>query len=57
MVNSKVFDIADKENKSMGGHLNSAIVSATFEGVIEIIDGEIDRKFSDEIGLNLIDFN
>ena len=39
-----------------GGHLNKAIVSATCEMVIEIIDGEVDRKFNKEVGLNLFDF-
>ena len=47
-------NFCDKEHKSYGGHLNSAIVSATFEAVIEIIDGQINRKYSEEIGLNLI---
>ncbi len=49
-------NVCDSENRSFGGHLNSAIVSATFEAVIEIIDGKLDRKFSDEIGLNLLKF-
>ncbi|ODS38133.1 MAG: DNA-binding protein [Candidatus Altiarchaeales archaeon WOR_SM1_86-2] len=46
-------NLCDQEHNSFGGHLNSAVVSATFEAVIDVIDGEIDRKFSDEIGLNL----
>jgi len=46
-------NLCNSKHNSFGGHLNSAIVSATFEAVIDIIDGEIDRKFSDEIGLNL----
>ena len=33
--------------------MNSAVVSATFEAIIDVMDGEIDREFSDEIGLNL----
>lgn len=47
---------ADTENKCFGGHCNSAVVSATCELIINIIDGEIDRKFSNKIGLNLINF-
>ena len=39
-----------------GGHLNRAIVSATCEMVINIIDGVVDRDFNDEIGLNLFKF-
>ena len=39
-----------------GGHLNSAVVSATCEIIIDIIDGEAGRKFSEEIGLNLFEF-
>jgi predicted DNA-binding protein with PD1-like motif len=47
----------DKENKVVGGHLNRAVVSATCEMFIHIIDGQVDRKFSEEIGLNLLNFN
>ena len=39
-----------------GGHLNKAIVSATCEMVIDIIDGTVDRYFDEEIGLNLFKF-
>ena len=39
-----------------GGHLNRAIVSATCEMIINIIDGEIDREFNGEVGLNLFKF-
>lgn len=39
-----------------GGHLNRAIVSATCEMVINIIDGEVDRFHDEEIGLNLFKF-
>lgn len=38
------------------GHLNAAVVSATCELVIDVIDGEVGRKFSEEIGLNLFEF-
>lgn len=39
-----------------GGHLNKAIVSATCEMVINIIDGNVDRYFNEDIGLNLFKF-
>lgn len=38
------------------GHLNAAVVSATCELVIDVIDGEVGREFSDDIGLNLFKF-
>ena len=47
---------ADKENKVYGGHLNSAIVSATCEMFVRVIQGNVDREFNDEIGLNLFKF-
>jgi len=49
-------NIADKNHQSFDGHLNYAIISATFEGVLEVIEGETDRKYDDETGLNLLKF-
>jgi hypothetical protein len=49
-------NLGNIEFKTIGGHLNSAIISATGEMVIDIIDGEVSRGFSEEIGLNLIKF-
>ena len=46
----------DREGKVFGGHLNKAIVSATCEMVITVIDGVVERKFSEEVGLNLFEF-
>lgn len=40
-----------------GGHLNKAMVSATCEMIINIIDGTVDRSFSEEVGLNLFKFD
>lgn len=48
--------VGDDQGRVFGGHLNEARISATCELVIDIIDGEIDRKLNDEVGLNLIDF-
>ena len=46
----------NEKGEVFGGHLNRAIVSATCEMVINIIDGVVDRDFNDEIGLNLFKF-
>ena len=48
--------LGNAEHISLSGHLNSALVSATFEGVIDIIDDEIDREYNSASGLNLIKF-
>lgn len=39
-----------------GGHLNRAIVSATCEMVIAVIDGEVDREKNPDTGLNTFKF-
>lgn len=49
-------NVSDVEYKTHGGHLNEAWVSCTCEMIVDVIDGEIDREFSDEIGLNLYKF-
>ena len=46
----------DKEGRVFGGHLNSAKVSATCEMVIDVCAGTVERKFSEEVGLNLFEF-
>ncbi len=46
----------DTEGHVVGGHLNEAIISATCEMVIQIIDGEVDRESNQEVGLNTFKF-
>lgn len=46
--------ISDEELHAFGGHLNSATISATGEIIIDVIEGEVDRYFNDETGLNLL---
>ncbi|NLC69622.1 MAG: DNA-binding protein [Clostridiaceae bacterium] len=50
-------NLADSSFKTYGGHLNEAYVSATCELTLQIIkEGSVGRKFSEEIGLNLMEF-
>ena len=46
----------DTEGHVVGGHLNRAIISATCEMVIDIIDGQVDREKNEEVGLNTFKF-
>ena len=39
-----------------GGHLNRAMISATCELVIQVVDGTVERRFDPEIGLNVFKF-
>lgn len=45
--------VSDENMNLFGGHLNYCYVSATCELVIDEIDLDIDRKFNEQIGLNL----
>ena len=46
----------NEKGQVFGGHLNRAVVSATCEMVIEVIDGQVERAFDEQIGLNLFRF-
>lgn len=45
----------NRRGMACGGHLNRARVSATCELVINVIDGEVNRRFDEAVGLNLLE--
>ena len=47
----------NEKGEVFGGHLNSAVVSATCEMVMHMINGKVDRRFHASVGLNLFDFD
>lgn len=47
----------DEQGRVFGGHLNRAVVSATCEMVVHVIDGSVDRRFNEDVGLNLFAFD
>ncbi len=47
--------LGGKNFNTKAGHLCRATIGATLEMVFEKITGKLSRRFSDEIGLNLID--
>lgn len=47
---------ADRNGVAVGGHLNSATVSATCEVVVNVIEGRVDRSKNAQTGLNVFDF-
>ncbi len=47
--------LGDYNFNTVTGHLKSAIVSATLEVIIDSANGKVDRKLSEEIGLNLLE--
>lgn len=47
---------SDEQGNVFGGHLTEAVISGTGELVLTEIDGSVDRRFDEEIGLNLFEF-
>lgn len=47
---------ADAEGNMFGGHLNEAVVSATCEMTVAVVDGRAEREYDRAVGLNLIKF-
>lgn len=50
------FSAGNEKGEVFGGHLNKAVVSATCEMIINVIDANVDRIHDEEIGLNLFKF-
>lgn len=50
-------NFSDASLNTFGGHLVKAVISATGEIIITKIDGGVNRRFDEEIGLNLFDFS
>ena len=46
----------DDQGRVFGGHLNRAVISATYEMVVTLLPGTVDRVRSEDIGLNLWKF-
>jgi hypothetical protein len=49
--------LSGPDHRVVGGHLNSAVISATCEVIIQRIEGEVPRRFDEGVGLNLLDLS
>lgn len=49
--------VGDSKGNVFGGHLTRAVVSATCEMFVNLIDGVVDREFDSDTGLNLFKFD
>lgn len=48
--------LSDEEYKAYGGHLNELVISGTCEIFVHVVDGMVDRRFDDTVGLNVFNF-
>ena len=46
---------SNKKMQTMGGHVNKAVVAAACEITLQKLEGKINREYSKEIGLNLME--
>jgi len=46
--------IVNSQFEAIGGHLNSAVVSGVCEVFVHKVEGEVDREFDQEVGLNVL---
>ncbi|MDD6796004.1 MAG: DNA-binding protein [Clostridiaceae bacterium] len=49
-------NFGDENGIAHGGHLNEAVISATCELFIRKIAGSVNRKYDENVGLNLYEF-
>ncbi len=49
-------NVCNSKMEVFGGHLNSCIIGATCELIVTVLDGEIERIYDDNLGLNLFKF-
>ncbi len=46
---------ADEQCRTVGGHLNEAVISGTCEMFVKPLDGEMNRRVCEKTGLNIFD--
>lgn len=49
--------VADNHCNVLGGHLNECYISTSCEVIITKINGFANRRYNEETGLNILDFN